>query len=657
MNSIQNEIQKLHKLYSLDSSYFIIESYVFIERLLQWFLRSDSNCKFILCIDDVISKVKIDKSSLKNHKLEVLNNIQSSFLKIQSSNGYNNIKDITGFETLINLYELTKIFKFKRTEEYISRMFNDFSDEFDKIDTIYRDSNTLDFVDIKDVKSSRTYKQFDENHIKELKSDFKRIDSTIQDCGKIISNNQSKKISNNFKNTHLEYQKKYWALSDAQNAIIKEISSNLEGCFYVEGVAGSGKSIVLLKLFEIINSNKTESTSYFLTYTNSLVRFDKDGLINTDYKKNLLKNIKTIDAYLSFNLRLGFSDFTVLRDQIGSDDNNYLLKLLDRSISIFNENGGDWHLSNEQTYYLIEYQIFDNLYDKDTCKEHFDSLDIYYIGEIFKSLQIQNKVLSRAFSIICMIDVIKGKNIDGYTDYILVDEAQDLTLAQIELLRLSAKKALILAGDINQSIYLKNSCINDLPFKMKKFKLDENYRNSYEIKTLSNAYLDSFKDAVSIKNVVYEKKNNGLKPRLFKCSNVSSTVDTMIEKINIDIAEFNLDLKDILIICPSNYTIKMVVDRISFPIIYLKDRDVDFNESSIKISTIYSSKGCGFAYIYLFIDNKIYTNSSLNKDDRNLVLKRLIYVSLTRSMNSLNVFIPLSKYPLKPIYNLLKIME
>jgi hypothetical protein len=656
MNSIQEEIYKLNKLYNLDETYFILEAYKFINQILQWYFRKDVENSLNSYIAN--AKYKIEKNnSLELHQIKILEEIKDFCKKITVSKIDTNFQDIKSIDALSYVYELSKIFKYQNIENYLKNIFPQNIKEFITIDKIYIQKNESKFIAIDEVFNHNIQQNHNKQEFVNIKSHLDIIDENIQHCDKLINKNKFKNKFLKYDTSHLEYQKRYWALSDAQSKIIENIFSNLKGCFYIEGVAGSGKSMVLLKLFEMINEKDITATSYFLTYTNSLVRFDKNGLYETNYSKELIRNIKTIDAYFSFNLQLDFKDYKILRVQIPSKENNILISLLERAMSIYKENGGECSLSSNDAFMIIEHQIFENLYDRETCQKVYHSLDLYFISEIYKSLQLDNKVLSKAFSILCMIEAIKSKGRNGYTDYILVDESQDLTLAQIELLRISARKALILAGDVNQSIFVNKSCLVNLPFNFKHYKLNENYRNTYEIKTLADAYLDSFNDVVSLKKVVYEKKSNGLRPRLFKCGDVNSTIDLLIKKIKIDIEEFNLDLKDILIICPSNYVIKQIVDRIEYPTIYLKDRDIDFNKSSIKISTIYSSKGCGFAYVYLFIDNKIYINNSLDKAEKDTVLKRLIYVALTRSMNSLNIFIPLSKLPLKPIYNLLEIME
>jgi hypothetical protein len=657
MENIQNDIKKLHKLYALDDNYFILETYKYIEKLLKDYLKKDLDGNFNLYIEGAKLKLVEDDQTKKSHQLSVLNQLKVNHIKIHSYHINCSFRGIKPFDVLVNLYELGKIFHFRNTLNSIKQYFIQYSEEFEKIDKLYYKNLQPKFNKLDDSFQQMDIKKFDEAKLDDIKIHLKKIGGNINEFSQIINKEEFKNTSLKFDLTHLEYQKKYWALSDVQAKIVEKISSDLNGCFFIEGVAGSGKSMVLLKLFRMINDEDITATSYFLTFTNSLVRFDKNGLFNTNYRKDLIKKIKTIDGYFSFNWNLDFKDYKILRDQLPSNDNNILFELLESSIDIFNENGGDCKIPIDKAYNLIEHQIFERLYDRDDCQKAFSSLDLYFISEIYRSLQIEKKVVSKAFSIVCMINAIKSKGRKGYTDYILVDESQDLTLAQIELLRLSAKKALILAGDANQSIYLKESSLTDLPFSIKRFKLSENYRNTYEIKTLAASYLDSFKDSTSLKKVVYEKKATGLRPRLFKCSDVNSTIDLMIKKLKIDIDEFKLDLKDVLIICPSNYVIKQIVDKIELPIIYLKDREVDFNESSIKISTIYSSKGCGFAYIYLMIDNKIYLNTSFSREEKDIVLKRLIYVSLTRSMNSLNIFIPLSKFPLKPIYNLIELMD
>lgn len=643
MDILQNEIEKLFKLYNLDENYFILETFKFIEKLFKGYLNKDLEDQFDLYIEEVLLKIDRNNKSIKNYQISVLNQLSVDFNIIQSCQFNCKVIGIKSSDLLLNLYEIVKILNFKNIESYIKKYFKQFSNEFDKIEKLFSDGNQN--INIQ------------KNEIDTIDVELKNLGNNIDKINQRISQKTFKNTALKYDVKHLDYQRKYWALSDVQSKIVEEIFSNLSGCFFVEGVAGSGKSMVLLKLFKMINENSSAATSYFLTYTNSLVRFDKNGLQNTKFQSDIIKNIKTVDSYFSYNWKLDFMDFKILREMSSQTDNKILMDLLKKSIEIYNENGGECKITTKEAFDLIEHYIFERLFNKEDCQRFFQSLDLYFISEIYRSLQIEKKVVSRAFSIVCMIEAFKCKGRKGYTDYILVDESQDLTLAQLELLRLSAKKALILAGDANQSIYLTESSLDDLPFCIKHYKLSENYRNTYEVKTLADSYLNSFKSETSIKRVVYEKKTNGLRPRLFKCHDVISTMDLLLRKLKIDIDEFNLDLKDILIICPSNYVIKKIVERIEFPIKYLKDRNVNFNENCIKISTIYSSKGCGFAYIYLMIDNKIYVKNSFSTDEKEKVLKRLIYVSLTRSMNSLNIFIPLSKTPLKPISNLLNLLD
>ena len=642
---IQNkqEVQKLKKLFDIDVCYFNLAAFDDMRKMVLDFVQIDGGkYEFEYILQKSKSKIKISEDAVNSRAMSTLNKIQ----KIQ--------KDFTSehFLKWTNYYEKNEILKVLYELCFIISNYvfaNLMYDEFYDMHKIFNPINRIYYVQIESIEKF--------NHINLIREHISEIETGIKECKDKIDGPFFKNRSLKYDISHEEYERRYWKLTEKQKQIVDKIYYDLSGCYLIEGEAGSGKSITLLSLYQKISKKNTSESSYFLTYNNSLIRFYRSGLLNDNMSLRCIKNLRTVNKFMLHYFYSIFPEITVeinnLKDKSFNED---LQNLLKRAVSIYNENNEKTCLEIEYISNQIEANIFENCLDKKDCIEQYGSSELYEISMIYRFLMDKSKTASINYAIIKSLEYLCENDIDGIVDYILIDEAQDLSFAMLSFLSKSAKKALIMASDPHQCIYLKETSIYRLNIDCKIFHMQENLRNPDKLKVLSDAYLKSFNEEGKLKKIVFDDALTGMRPHIFQNFSVEDTINLLLRKLKVDIEEFELDLKDIFIICPSQYVVNKIIERCEYPSVEMKDESIDFSESKIKISTVYLCKGTCFAYVYLFLSNKIFITSKYDKEAQDEIMKNIIYVALTRSMNSLNIFIPKSRTPLMPIKHLLNLM-
>ena len=209
-------------------------------------------------------------------------------------------------------------------------------------------------------------------------------------------------------------------------------------------------------------------------------------------------------------------------------------------------------------------------------------------------------------------------------DYIIVDEAQDFTTADINLFREKAKKALILYGDSAQQIY---SFRTPQPISIEQIaaltgfsseQLVYNHRLPKKIARLAEKITNT-DDVLEIRC-----KNEGTElPKILQYNNLEAQFDAIIEIVK------NRQFEDVGIFLRNNndldrarsYFIRkgfLIEGKIN------RDMDLDFSSPNPKLTTYHSSKGLQFEAV--FIPNC----NTTDMDDANA-----LYVAITRSYQSL----------------------
>lgn len=206
--------------------------------------------------------------------------------------------------------------------------------------------------------------------------------------------------------------------------------------------------------------------------------------------------------------------------------------------------------------------------------------------------------------------------------HVLIDEMQDYTPIQYEVIKKIYKCKKTILGDFGQCVNQHNSnTLNTLKNIFEDSQIvhiNKSYRSTYEIINFAKKIYDTDIEPI---------ERHGKEPEIIKCNNMKEEVNE-IEKI---IKKFNESKSTTLgIICKMKEEVEYLYEifKEKYEINILDLDSIEFKEGII-ISTIQMSKGLEFNEVLLpFVNNHNY-NSDF---DRNL-----LYVACTRAMNSLNL--------------------
>lgn len=289
------------------------------------------------------------------------------------------------------------------------------------------------------------------------------------------------KVLNDKKNRN-EFVDIIKTIQSNQNSIIRdELNTNS----IVQGVAGSGKTVVLLHRLSYLLYNYPEmDRNKLLFITPSTIFKSKLSNINRSLSLTTIKMITMEDYYLE---KINYYLPSIKINRIEKD--NFKIDML------------EFIYSEDYPNYL-----------KSFIKDYTKKSDIKLIMDnIFKDLKnkfnlknknyIINKRTTKAFAFTILM-LYKLMDFKYYTDYLymFIDEMQDYGYEEIRLISKMEKNAkLNLYGDVEQAIlpYIKKKEINELVNflnqlrdNVKTYFLNENYRNSKEITNYCNKFLN-----------------------------------------------------------------------------------------------------------------------------------------------------------------------
>ena len=340
------------------------------------------------------------------------------------------------------------------------------------------------------------------------------------------------KVLNDKKNRN-EFVDIIKTIQSNQNSIIRdELNTNS----IVQGVAGSGKTVVLLHRLSYLLYNYPEmDRNKLLFITPSTIFKSKLSNINRSLSLTTIKMITMEDYYL--------------------EKINYYLP----SIKINRVEKDNFKIDMLEFIYSKDYPNYLQSFIKDYTKKS----DIKLIMDnIFKDLKnkfnlknknyIINKRTTKAFAFTILM-LYKLMDFKYYTDYLymFIDEMQDYGYEEIRLISKMEKNAkLNLYGDVEQAIlpFIKKKEIdelidflNQLRDNVKTYFLNENYRNSKEITNYCNKFLNVIMTPMGINsNPVSE----------IKVDNYIDYIKNHFDKSHVIIGN---DIKDIEELCYIGY--------------------------------------------------------------------------------------------------------
>lgn len=287
---------------------------------------------------------------------------------------------------------------------------------------------------------------------------------------------------------------------------------------------------------------------------------------------------------------------------------------------------------------LKYYKEFLDVYFEQIASERIDKRQIKYIKDSFATAQRKGKIemedIAPLMYIKCMVHGVKTK---FELKHIVVDEAQDFSEFQFYVFKKIIKSnSMTILGDLAQGIYYYRGTRNwqktmSVVFgedsDLKYLTLKKTYRTTEEIMNVANKVISNINDVLNCELGEPVMKNGA--PVTFKHFENHSD---MINQIKVRLEEFKQKgFTNIAIIGKTiPDCLKLQKELNDEEIHMISSKDSEYN-GGINICPSYLSKGLEF-------DAVIITDTDVNNYTKSEVDTKLLYVCITRAMNTLDIY-------------------
>lgn len=433
------------------------------------------------------------------------------------------------------------------------------------------------------------------------------------------------------------------------------------GDLLIKGVAGSGKSYVILRRAVKLHSEKKENeTVAIFTYTNALVNYT-DELISAKLGKGEI-DVSTVDSYCmgvyrkmtgkSFHVG-NSADYTrLIKEALMDHQKKYHLvhRFYDMNISFFEEEfrwirekciktkdgyinadrkgrGSQVRLSSDDK--KLAWGIYAFYMDKARNQRFQDWPDLY----------------------MALNDNVNRIPEDKKIDYVLIDEAQDMTVGKLKVLKALTRKSLTIAADVAQKIYKTSFTWKEVGIDItgrSSKALSKSFRSTKQIVELAEDLMKINRNkegAAEDYTAAVLPEKEGEKPRLIRCSSYFEENEYLIALLK----QYSIKGEVIGIICRTDNEIDEVKHLLykngfQYEVIDKKKREEakwSLLKPGIKIVKAHSSKGLEFERVIIpYLDDSIYPFKTFKVDDEQLdeylkTERSVLYVAMTRARSTL----------------------
>ena len=432
------------------------------------------------------------------------------------------------------------------------------------------------------------------------------------------------------------------------------------GDLLVKGVAGSGKSIVLLQRALRFNKKAIEAKEkkriLIITYANSLVNYTQELLNQANQNPSLIE-LWTIDKccsniYRKMNNR-GYIKFI----SKAQDRKQHVAEALQRHL---NRTVKKHRFHDMEPEFWADEFLWIKQRDYVTAEDYIKSERIGRGGKI--RMTREDKAIAYEL-FLCYKEIIQEKNEfdweDCYNyiikhadsipqdmryDYVMVDEAQDLSFAQLKTAKLLARTSVTIAADKAQKIYKTSFTWKELGIDIRgrgSKSLEKSFRSTKQIVQLAESLLEvnrALQEDQSEYTDPIIPEREGTIPTIISCKNAADESDIVIKLIK----QYEKD--NIIGVLYRSYSEYTTIQRwlLSAGISYQeirKGKEWSFSKPGAKLSTLHSSKGLEFdvVIIPLFIESVFPLIKVIEDADEEQVVeiiaqeRSLLYVGLTRA--------------------------
>lgn len=368
-------------------------------------------------------------------------------------------------------------------------------------------------------------------------------------------------------------------LTKEQESIVKL----KQGIYRINATAGSGKSTVMVMRFlELVKSGVKPKDVLMITFTNKGASELKDKIRKLSNHYRIYVNINELNIY-TFNsfgsmlieneyVELGYIESPLIASRIDTIDiirdiinNNETYEWLnyDNPLMNFPHYQGCFiqllnYFNQIKSFNLTEDTLINKIKCDDSLDKKIISTQIFKMYQEFNQRLIKQNLIQYQDQILLAIELLKdSKYVQKYGyKHIVVDEYQDTSVTQIELLKLLMTyenvESLIVVGDVDQSIY---SFQNATPQNMIDFNQDfknvidmpmmMNFRSTPEICDLANKFIKYNENRLDFEIVA--NKNNGESIELLEYQTKHDELEKISNIIN-ELIYSGVSMNDVCII-------------------------------------------------------------------------------------------------------------
>lgn len=451
---------------------------------------------------------------------------------------------------------------------------------------------------------------------------------------------------------------------------------SLSGPTLLKGAPGSGKSTVALYRIRAIleqaqSNHELLPTVLFTTYTNALVRFSTVllGQLVSDLFPDLPKGdlptnlrVSTIDKLAYAIVQRHYPTLKLAKDdQIWATMQQLFSQALPSLkaeptkaalASVLSDLGEEFLLDefeavieaqNCQT--LEEYQAANRNGRGTPLRAPLRALVWHLYQQFRQQLQAQSLCTWGALRQLALASV-RGGMFPQRWDYVLVDEAQDLTATAlalaVELCRSPA--GLFLTADANQSLYQRGFRWQNIHSQLKVAGrtriLRRNYRNTREI---AEAAADLLSDLPEADQETDSKQfvNSGQYPVIYAAKGASDQAHWLAYHLAQATRQLRLPISAAAVLVPSQTLGQSLAQQLAdqgMPARFMRSAEVDLNERCVKVLTLHAAKGLEFPVVAVAhveadrLPREVPGSNDFELQEHLAQQRRLLYVGCTRAM-------------------------
>jgi hypothetical protein len=446
--------------------------------------------------------------------------------------------------------------------------------------------------------------------------------------------------------TRSDYERSVLTLSPEQEQIVAAVGES--GDFLVKGPAGTGKTLVLMHAVQKERERIRSELGFddhtqlgIFTFNKSLARFNR---------------------YLATIIGSDVSDLTIqhvdalIEELLGADNRELIFgKPVTEMYALVQPKAlpGDQFVVEAEEFILgndlSREQYVDEVIPRRGLKKPLhqeERAEVWDACEtVWQAMEEQGRVSTQRAVQLLLRKLEADDALREKLSFrrVFLDEAQDLTALQIKFFAAISHRGTVICGDEQQRLYRFGGSFlrSGVDIRNRSRTLETNYRNTVEICALSERYRERAPDMDRSAWGTGSAFRHGPEPEFFVLPDADAMWDAFLARLRFFLGRLGYAPENIAVLAPfKNFLTKAtrLMEDEGLETCSVLDDEFDFQTSTgVRVSTMHSAKGLEFPVVFLLLP-MVAGSGAIDEEEAEARIRNLVYVSLTRAMDNLQVF-------------------